>query len=211
MDQPADFVFDLDGTLSDPLIGIHRSINYALVSAGFAEVPASIVAGLIGAPLEDAIRQFVPDSDEHQVHRFVAKYRERYAHTGFAENSLYDGVPEALVELSRRGLRLGVCTSKRVDFAERILVHFGLREHFCFVDGGDIGITKASQLEALAKAGRVNERSTMIGDRDVDMSAARVNGLSAIGVLWGYGSEDELRKAGAKSILRQTRELSELT
>ena len=112
--------------------------------------------------------------------------------------------------MSERGLRIGVCTSKRADFAERILSRFGIRELFCFVDGGDVGVAKAQQLRQLCLSGKVGRASTMIGDRAIDMSAARANGLSGIGVLWGYGSQAELEEAGAESILRDTRELSEI-
>lgn len=88
---------------------------------------------------------------------------------------------------------------------------FGIRELFEFVDGGDIGITKKHQLEELEKVGRVNRGSTMIGDRAVDISAAKENGLSSIGVLWGYGSEHELREAGAESIIEHASELSHVS
>ena len=153
----------------------------------------------------------MPGAEDQQVASLVAKYRERYADTGYAENSIYEGVPEALDALRARNLLLGVCTSKRGDFAERILEMFGIRNRFLFVSGGDIGIRKLQQLRALLSDALVNKSSLMIGDRAVDISAAQANGMSAVGVLWGYGSEHELREAGAMTLLKHVSELSMLS
>jgi phosphoglycolate phosphatase len=210
MSKPADLVFDLDGTISDPLVGIYRSINHALTSHGFEEVPRSAVAQLVGPPLDDVFRTLLADRAEPRIPSLVTKFRERYAQLGYAENTIYEGVVDALHHLSSRRLRLGVCTSKRVDFAEKILDLFGIRGLFAFIDGGDVGVEKARQLKALRKLGMVGKDSMMIGDRSVDISAARVNGLRSVGVLWGYGSETELREAGAEAILEHTSELSRL-
>jgi len=210
MREPADLLFDLDGTISDPLDGIFRSFNFALSSHGFEPVPERAVAALVGPPLDDGFRSLVPGADDKQIQTLVSSYRERYAESGFAENRIYDGVSEALSELKERGFVLGVCTSKRRDFAERILEHLGIRGRFAFVDGGDVGVKKQEQIAALSGAGLVSESSRMIGDRAVDIVAARANGLSSVGVLWGYGSESELREAGADVILRHAKELSQL-
>jgi len=210
MPQPAQLVFDLDGTISDPLLGILRSVNCALVAHGYSEVPRASVAALVGAPLDDVFRALVAEISDAQVRSLVANYRERYAEVGFAENSLYHGVREALLALSDQGVSLGICTTKRQDFAERILEHFGIRGHFLFVSGGDVGVRKAQQLADLRAAGSVLATSRMIGDRAVDISAARINGLSSVGVLWGYGSESELVRAGADMLLTETSQLSRL-
>lgn len=209
MRKTADLVFDLDGTISDPLKGIHRSVNFSLDAHGLDRVPENAVASLVGPPLDELFRALVPGADDSQIESLVVKYRERYAEVGYAENSIYQGVPEALEELSGHDLMLGVCTSKREDFAVRILEMFGIRHHFLFVDGGDVGIKKQQQLCALLSAGLVNESSRMIGDRAVDVLAAAANGMSALGVLWGYGSEHELREAGAKVLLTEVSELSQ--
>lgn len=210
MTEPAVFVFDLDGTISDPIVGIHRSVNYALTSSGFDEVARSAVAKLVGPPLDEMFRTLAPGLDERQIASMISLYRERYSDVGYAENTIYDGVADSLNHLSKRGLRIGVCTSKRVDFAKRILKLFGVRELFSFVDGGDVGVSKAQQLKALMSAGAVRSDSVMIGDRAIDISAARANGLSSIGVLWGYGSESELIEAGAERILEHANELADI-
>lgn len=208
MGRPVQFVFDLDGTISDPLIGIWRSVNFALVAHDLEEVAESDVAALVGPPLDEAFGTLVPNADDQQIETLVAKYRERYAEIGFAENSIYDGMSEVLAELSHRGVSLGVCTSKRRDFAEKILDLFGIRHHFAFVDGGDVGVRKEQQLAALIGDGSIGRSARMIGDRAADVLAARANGLSAVGVLWGYGSETELKQAGAEVLINDTSELS---
>jgi len=198
---PADLVFDLDGTISDPIVGILRSFNFALESRGFEAVTEDVIARYVGPPLDEAFRSLVPRADEALVRDLVAKYRERYSDVGYSENTLYAGIPEALHVLSAAKQTLGICTSKRSDFAERILTLFDLRDHFAFVDGGDVGIRKEQQLAALLAAGSVHAASRMIGDRAIDIAAARSNELNAVGVLWGYGSESELRDAGADLLI----------
>lgn len=122
-----------------------------------------------------------------------APYSPRDSDVGSSENRLYNGIIEALDILSSiQEIKLGICTSKRVDFAERILEHFSLRHHFSFVNGGDIGIEKWQQLGSLLEQGDINQKTVMIGDRYIDITAAQKNNLGSAGVLWGYGSHSEL-------------------
>lgn len=205
---PSALIFDLDGTISEPVQGIGRSINHALVSHGHAPLAEHEVSQYIGPPLDASFRAIVPGADEAHVLALVASYRERYGDVGYAENELYEGVPEALKALLAQGHRLGLCTSKRADFAEKILQMFGLRALFSFVSGGEIGVSKAMQLRELREMGQAGERSLMVGDRAVDVLSARDNGLRAIGVLWGHGSAEELSAAGPLQLLRRTDELA---
>ncbi len=211
MNKPVNLILDLDGTISDPIEGIYRSINHALDSFGFRKVSMLAVARLIGPPLDEGFRSLLPDENEKMICRLVSKYRERYATVGFSENSIYEGVAEALDDLVSRGVSLGVCTSKRVDFAEKILELFNIRRHFEFVDGGDVGIQKSKQIQGLLSTGLVSTTSTMIGDRAIDILAAHTNRLPAVGVLWGYGSEQELVEAGASTIIKNASELLRLS
>ncbi|MCB2184665.1 MAG: HAD-IA family hydrolase [Desulfobulbaceae bacterium] len=203
-------IFDLDGTISNPSLGITRCINYALASHGFHEVPAEAVAAEIGPPLDETFLKFQPNADQPLVSSLIAKYRERYAEVGYAENELYPGISEELPALSGNGVLLGICTSKRRDFAEKIVSHFGLLPHFKFIDGGDVGIKKREQLSRLLRSGEIDHDAVMVGDRAVDILAAQGNGLRSTGVLWGFGSAQELSEAGPSAILEEVRELGRL-
>jgi phosphoglycolate phosphatase len=207
----ADYIlFDLDGTLSDPTLGFCRSINYALEHFGYPTRTPEELTRYIGPPLDESLRALTGSTSEAHIDELVKRYRERYADVGYAENLLYPGIPEALRRLDDAGLALGLCTSKRVDFAEQILTLFGLREHFRVVSGGDVGIPKHVQLRSLMVAGTVGGASVMVGDRAVDIHAARENRLRGIGVLWGHGSRDELTAAGPHVLLEAPAELASL-
>jgi len=210
MQNISTLVFDLDGTISDPSLGISRSLNYALSTYGFPEVPAMEISAEIGRPLDETFRKFSPDSDPTVIAKLIAAYRERYAEIGYSENQIYPGISESLQILSDNGIRMGVCTSKRKDFAEKILDLFGVRSYFQFVNGGDIGIHKRDQLGELLRELEIDPLAVMIGDRDVDISSAKANRLRSIGVLWGFGSLAELRGVGADLILFSTTELTQL-
>jgi len=203
-------VLDLDGTISDPLVGIGRSINYALSHFGYSPLALDQLAIHVGPPLDHAFKAITGVQSQTELNRFVSKYRERYAEVGYSENVLYPGIREALNSLSTAGVPLGLCTSKRVDFAENILEMFGLRPHFQFVNGGEIGIQKWQQIEDLLAQGKVTASSVMVGDRAVDVIAAHRNGLQAAGVLWGHGSRAELENERPTYLLASTEELSSL-
>jgi phosphoglycolate phosphatase len=133
-----DFVlFDLDGTLTDPLVGISRSMNFALRECGFDEISDERVAECIGPPLDQNFKNVTGTSSPDLITRLVGKYRERFSQVGYAENRLYPGVPEALRDLHKHGtFTMAVCTSKRADYAKMILSMFELEQYFAFVNGG---------------------------------------------------------------------------
>lgn len=186
-------IFDLDGTLSDPKEGIIRSINYALERHGFDQYPEESLLFCIGPPLDQSLKQLTKVTDETILHALVATFRERYARVGYSENVIYAGIKEVLTTLREKDdIKIGLCTSKRVDFAHQILDMFGLSDFFDFVDGGEIGVHKENQLERLLDSKTITPQSVMIGDRYIDIEAAHANHLDAAGVLWGYGSEQEL-------------------
>jgi len=203
-------VFDLDGTISDPLPGFARSINHALRLQGLAEREPAELARFIGPPLDETMIALSGNADLGVRTRLIADYRQRYGELGFAENTLYPGIPEALRALREAGATLGLCTSKRIDFADRILRLFGLRELFAFASGGDIGVHKWQQLQALREAGTIDASSVMVGDRAVDLGAAHRNGLQACGVRWGFGSLEELRAQSPRHLLERPDELGQL-
>ena len=203
-------VFDLDGTLSNPLDGFARSVNYALRLQGLAEHAPAALARFIGPPLDETMALLSPGADAPIRTRLIADYRQRYAELGYAENTLYDGIPAALAALRQAGCTLGVCTSKRADFAERILALFRLRELFAFVSGGDIGVHKWQQLQALRESGAIGADAVMVGDRAVDIASAHRNGLRACGVRWGFGSLEELQAERPAHLVRTPSDLPAL-
>ena len=204
-------IFDLDGTISNPAVGIGRSLNYALQHYGYPPIQESEVPKFIGPPLDETFESIARSSSSEHIAALVSKYRERYADIGYSENVIYPGIREALGTLDAAGIPLGVCTSKRADFADSILRLFGIRHHFQFLSGGDIGIRKTSQLASLLSDGVIATSSTMIGDRATDIIAAKANELNSVGVLWGHGSLAELQGASADALFEFPHELSRLT
>ncbi len=194
--------FDLDGTLTDPKPGITRSIQYALQRLDHPTIPTEDeLTWCIGPPLRTSFVRLLGD---HTADRAVALYRERFSDIGLYENRVYDGISEVLTTLRASGHRLFVATSKAHVFADRIIDHFGLRDHFEHVFGAELDGTRADKshlLEyALKQAGVDPANTLMIGDRSHDMVGAKNNGMKGIGVLYGYGSRDELLQAGAQHV-----------
>ena len=202
-------IFDLDGTISDPKMGITRSINYSLKCHGFPEREEQELVKYIGPPLDNTFKELASGSDQALTESLVEKYRERYSEVGYSENTLYGGIVDCLESLAKR-YPLAVCTSKRVDFASMILALFKISHLFQVVNGGDIGITKSQQLSELLSKGIVGENSIMIGDRNVDLISARANHLRSIGVLWGYGDYEELHLENPYAILDNPKQLLEV-
>ncbi|MGR5062165.1 HAD family hydrolase [Photobacterium sp. DNB22_13_2] len=204
-------IFDLDGTISDPKQGVVRSMNHALAAHGYQARCEDEIASYIGPPLDQIFMNIVESKQPSLILELVATFRQRYADIGYSENRLYAGMRETLDALKSEGkYRLGVCTSKRVDFACKILALFDLLDHFEFVDGGDVGIEKWQQLQALKEQGVITDQSLMIGDRYVDLTAANKNGLKSAGVLWGYGSKMELEAHAPAFLFSKPQELIQL-
>ena len=204
-------IFDLDGTISDPKEGIVRSINYSLEHHGFEMKNDTEIATHIGPPLDQTFFHLTQETDNSLINSLVAKYRERYSETGYSENIMYDGMAQTLSLLyDSKKCKLAICTSKRVDFAEKILDLFGLLGLFRFVNGGDIGIEKWQQLSQLSNDGVISKNCVMIGDRSVDLKAAHINRIQSAGVLWGYGSEAELMKENPRHLFNKPAQLIEL-
>jgi len=195
--------FDLDGTLTDPKPGITRSIRYALQKLDHPAIPSEDeLTWCIGPPLRASFVRLL--GAETSADHAVSLYRERFSDVGLFENAIYEGIDDVLTALGNSGHRLFVATSKPHVFADRIIDHFGLRHHFERVFGSELDgtrVDKGDLLEyALNEAAVDPSRTLMIGDRSHDMVGARNNGMGAIGVLYGYGSKDELIGAGASYV-----------
>lgn len=193
--------FDLDGTLTDPKPGITRCIQYALEKLS-AEVPvADDLTWCIGPPLITSFRTLV---GEQKAQIGVDYYRERFADIGLYENSVYAGVHDMLNSLSARQKTLFVASSKPLVFVEKILKHFDLDNYFSGVFGSELDGTRSDKSEllkyALTQTNSTAANTTMIGDRKHDVIGAVNNGIRPIGVLYGYGSAEELTDAGALNL-----------
>jgi phosphoglycolate phosphatase len=209
--QPGDcLVFDLDGTISDPSLGIGRCLNYSLTAFGFPKLIEREVSHHIGPPLDLTFRQITGSTSDTLIADMVAKYRERYGEIGYAENTLYPGISDAIHHLAKRQTPMGLCTSKRADFAEKVLELFQLRGYFSFISGGDIGIKKEERLHSLLENKTIGRNAIMIGDRAVDIHAAHANGIGSVGVLWGHGSLIELQEAFPDRLLERPEQLKDL-
>lgn len=205
-------LFDLDGTLTDPALGITNSVMYALKYFGIDETDRTLLYKFIGPPLLDSFRDFY-GFDEEKSKLAMKKYREYYVPKGLYENKVYDGVENMLANLKSSGKKLYVATSKPEEYAVKILEHFNLLKYFEFCGGSDIEETRARKAEVikyvLEKCGLSEKKDEclMVGDRKHDVLGAKEAGLDCMGVLYGYGSRDELREAGAKYIVESVRDV----
>jgi phosphoglycolate phosphatase len=192
----ANVLFDLDGTLTDPALGITNCIAHALARLDVAVPPSRDLHFAIGPPLRGTFATLLASKDATRIERAMGFYRERFADVGLFENSVYVGVPEMLVTLKTKKYRLLLATAKPHVYATRILAHFGLLAPFDAVYGSELDGTRQHKDELLAylcARENISAQSTvMIGDRHHDIDAARANNCRAIGVTYGYGSAEEL-------------------
>jgi phosphoglycolate phosphatase len=203
-------LFDLDGTLTDPAVGITRSIAHAFEAVGWLVPDDPTLRSFIGPPLVDAFAAM--GMSDGEVDGAVAAYRERYSSIGIYENALIPGIAAMLDEVVAAGVRLAVATSKPEPFAHTILDHFGIDGAFAVVAGATLDQRRRHKdevvLHALEHLGLPDPASVvMIGDREHDVHGAAAHGVGAIGVLWGYGSRSELESAGARTIVETVPEL----
>jgi phosphoglycolate phosphatase len=205
-------LFDLDGTLTDPFVGVTESIRFALVQMGRPAPPPDDLRWCIGPPLKESFKHLLETEDADLAEAALTHYRARYGSLGLFENAVYDGIPEVLATLAADGHRLFVATAKPEVFALRIIDHFGLRRHFTAVYGSELDGTRSVKNELiahiLAKEAMPVSETVMIGDRAYDITGARHNGVSACGVLWGYGCRVELEAAGAHFCIEEPVELT---
>ena len=194
-------LFDLDGALTDPFPGITQCIQHALSSLGQPSPSAESLRWCIGPPLKSSLVTLLGPHYEHLADEALVKYRERFSSVGLFENRVYPDIERTLDELTKCGYRLSVATSKPTVFAERIIQHFGLGSYFHTVDGSELDGTRSDKALLIAhilKRDAIDpNRVVMIGDREHDMLGARHNGVAGLGVLWGYGTREELEAASA--------------
>ena len=206
-------LLDLDGTLIDSRPGILASCEAALRALGHTPDPAFDITPLIGPPLPQVIARLLERHGDDRVDAGITAYRAHYGEIGLHMATVYPGIPAALRALSA-GARCLVVTSKRTVFAARIVASLD----FAGTIGGVYGTEPDGSLDdkarLIAEVLRVERQdpgdAVMVGDRSHDMIGARANGVRAIGVLWGYGSRDELSAAGANALLAEPHEIASL-
>lgn len=208
------YFFDLDGTLTDPGIGITNSVMFALKKYGIEVEKRSDLYKFIGPPLKNSFMKYYGFSEEEAL-KAVEYYREYFRPTGMFENTVYPDIEEALKALADNGKKLVVATAKPEVFAVEILKHFDLAKYFTFIAGASLDSSRPNKDAVIAyalNALEITDKSSviMIGDRDQDINGAKNNGISSCGVLYGYGSLSELTECGADYIIKNPLELKSI-
>jgi phosphoglycolate phosphatase len=198
MTMPTTVFLDLDGTLIDPKPGIIGSVQYALRQMGQEPPPVEALTWAIGPPLRKTFTKLLGEAHAEEA---VTHYRTFYGQGAMYDCAVYPGIPETLARLASGGHRLVVVTAKAHVFARPIVSRLGLDEHVAAVYGPELDGTRDNKVDLLAHvlaAEAVSpEAAIMVGDRQFDILAAVANGVTGVGVTWGYGSADELKAAGA--------------
>lgn len=197
-------LFDLDGTLTDPGEGITNSVMHSLKYYGIEETDKAKLYKFIGPPLWESYEVFYGFSHEKAIEA-VEHYREYYKVKGIYENLLYDGVKDMLEALYNKGVKILVATSKPETFAKIILDYFGIAKYFTFIGGAAMDgsrVNKDDVIKYTLEMAEVTDVKScvMVGDRLHDILGAKAHSMDSIGVLYGYGSLDELKNAGADFI-----------
>lgn len=197
-------LLDLDGTLSDSRPGIEASFRHTMRVLGHDPEAAGDLTWAVGPPIRVSIARLIAPFGDDRVDQAVAIYREQYSATGLYDCSVYPGVVDMLDGLRDRGMAMCIATSKRRDFAERVMDFLGLRSYVRGVYGAEPGGGLDRKQDLLAHILTVEHfvaaECVMLGDRLHDIEAAKANAISSIGALWGYGGRAELEAAGADAI-----------
>lgn len=208
-------LFDLDGTLTASGEGITKCVQYALNKMGMAEDDLEKLECFIGPPLKDSFMRYGGFSQEEAL-RAVAYYRERYETTGIFENALYPKIPELLELLQINDKIMAVASSKPEKYVKQILEHFGIASYFQAIVGSEMDgqrVLKAEVIEeALSRLGMQTQRDKviMVGDRAEDVLGAISCGVQCVGALYGYGTAEELKQAGAVYLAETVEDLAVL-
>ena len=204
-EKTMNLLFDLDGTLTNPFQGITTCIAHALERVGRPSPAREELGWCIGPPLRNSFAKLLATDDVDLVEKALGFYRERFGTVGLFENKVYDGIPEALDALQAMGHRLYLATSKPRVYARRIMDHFELSPYFTAIHGAELDGTRNDKTSLIShileKESIAVSEAAMIGDRKYDMIGAGENGVCGLGVLWGYGTRDELESSGASAFI----------
>ena len=205
------YLFDLDGTLVDPGVGITSGVQYALKHFGIEVEDRRQLYSFIGPPLLDSFMEFF-NLNEMQAKEAIDYYREYYGATGLFENTVYPGIKTVLDQLKSQGKMIALATSKPEAFAEQILVHYQLTDYFDYIGGATFDGVRSHKLDVIryvlqALGNPASDQVVMVGDRKFDVLAGNELSLTTVGVLYGYGSQAELQTAQADYIISQPTDL----
>lgn len=206
--------FDLDGTLIDPKEGITKSVQFALKKMGVTVENCDELESFIGPPLQLSFEEQYGFTEQQAIEA-IEFYRERYKPIGIFENTVYDGIISLLEQLKAAGCKLAIATSKPTIFAEKIATHYNFAQYFDCIVGSELDGTRTLKAEVITEAlhqlGNPNlEGCVMIGDRKYDIIGAVTNNMDGIGVVYGYGSEEELKEANSTAIVHTVEQLQQL-
>ena len=206
--MPKSILFDLDGTLTDSGEGIVNCAIFALEHFGLPIPSRDELRVFVGPPLWDTFYKFGVPKDK--LDEAVTVYRSRYIPIGKFENHPYPGVEKLLSDLKKQGHKLYVATSKPEHMAVEILTKFGLADYFDIIAGATMDRSRDEKSKVIAyllgKIGNATD-TVMVGDTAFDVVGANIHNIPTIGVSWGYGDVQEMKKAGAKAIAHTMDEL----
>jgi phosphoglycolate phosphatase len=203
--------FDLDGTVSDSGEGIVNAITYAEEKLKYTPVSLEDKRSCIGPPLARSFMRLYGLSFEDAEH-MINVYREYYTVKGIYENVMYEGIKELFEHLTLSGWELRICSAKPTGMVETVLKHFDVYKYFTSLTGAEMHGDypgKAVLIKNIIEREKP-EKAVMIGDRRDDIEGGKANNIASIGVLWGYGSEEELKNAGATHIVSTSREIADI-
>ena len=197
-------LFDLDGTLIDPKIGITESVRFAMAEMQRPLAPETNLDWCIGPPLKQNFATLLNTSDPDEINTAVAHYRRRYSSSGLFEATVYDVVPAMLAHLIKTGFSLFVATTKPHIYARQIVNHFQLDIYFKEIFGSELDGRLAPKTDLIHYILRQKaldpQKTLMIGDREHDIIGARANNVWSAGVTYGYGHTSALIEAGADKL-----------
>lgn len=207
-------LFDLDGTITDPKLGITKSVYYALNKFKITTTNLDELCKFIGPPLKESFMEFYNFCEE-DANQAVLYYRDYFSSKGIYENFVYDKIEDLLVSLKNENKTLIIATSKPTVFAEKILKYFELIKYFDYVFGSNLDGTrtkKSEVIECALKEANIKDykEAIMIGDRKHDINGAKANSIDSIGVLYGYGNFEELSTSGATYIADDISQLKKI-
>ncbi len=202
-------LFDLDGTLTDPQIGITRSVQYALRHYAIEIEDLNTLLPFIGPPLHESFQRYF-HFDEQTSKEAVRYYREYFSETGIFENSLYPGIGAMLEGLSRHAV-IYMATSKPTIFAAKIAGHFQIAPYFKAIAGSNLDGSRTNKAEVIRHVVEQHaldvHQCIMVGDREHDVIGAKTNAMDSVGVLYGFGSREEINSIDPTYVVATVAEL----